>query len=215
MKIERLSDNQIRCILTKEDLSERGLRLSELALGSDKAREFFREMMDQARFLYGFQAEDAPLMIEAVPTDSGTLVLLVTRVDSPEALEQTLTGVPAEANEDPTPGLRPQDIKAYQAFLLTHRLYTFPSISAAAEAARHVAPRYTGESALYEDPEEHIYYLFLTMQGAEEVEAMQSCLAALTEYGSRALAPYARMEHLREHGRTILAEDALAALSTL
>lgn len=215
MKIEKLSDNQIRCILTKEDLSKRGLRLSELAYGTDKAKEFFREMMEQAQYLYGFQAENAPLMIEAIPTESGTLVLLVTRVDSPEALEQTLTGAPEDQEDERTPGLRPQDIQAYQSFLLTHRLYVFVSMSAAADAARHVAPFYTGESALYQDPDDHFYYLFLTMRDTEEVEAMQPCLAALTEYGSRAMAPYGRLEYLREHGRTILADDAVATLSVL
>ena len=31
MKIERLNENQIRCTLTREDLADRKLKLSELA----------------------------------------------------------------------------------------------------------------------------------------------------------------------------------------
>ena len=31
MKIEKVNDNQIRCTLTKEDLADRQLKLSELA----------------------------------------------------------------------------------------------------------------------------------------------------------------------------------------
>ena len=38
MKIEKLSDNQIRCTLTRADLAERQLQLSELAYGTEKAR---------------------------------------------------------------------------------------------------------------------------------------------------------------------------------
>ena len=38
MKIEKINDNQIRCILTREDLEQRQIRLSELAYGSDKAK---------------------------------------------------------------------------------------------------------------------------------------------------------------------------------
>ena len=48
MKIEKISNSQIRCILTGEDLASRQLRLSELAYGSDKARRLFREMVQLA-----------------------------------------------------------------------------------------------------------------------------------------------------------------------
>lgn len=47
MKIERISDNQIRCTLTSLDLSSRGINLAELAYGSEKARNLFREMIQQ------------------------------------------------------------------------------------------------------------------------------------------------------------------------
>ena len=48
MKLEKLSDTQIRCTLSKEDLTQRQLHLSELAYGSEKAKELFRDMMQQA-----------------------------------------------------------------------------------------------------------------------------------------------------------------------
>ena len=38
MKIERISDNQIRCTLNKEDLEGKETLLSELAFGSEKAK---------------------------------------------------------------------------------------------------------------------------------------------------------------------------------
>ena len=38
MKIEKLSENQIRCTLNKSDLAARQLKISELAYGSEKAR---------------------------------------------------------------------------------------------------------------------------------------------------------------------------------
>lgn len=34
MKIEKINDNQIRCTLTRDDLAQRQLKLSELAYGS-------------------------------------------------------------------------------------------------------------------------------------------------------------------------------------
>ena len=37
MKIEKISDTQIRCTLTKEDLDSHQIRISELAYGTSKA----------------------------------------------------------------------------------------------------------------------------------------------------------------------------------
>ena len=87
MKIEKINDNQIRCTLSREDLISRHIKLSELAYGSSKARELFRELMEQASYQYGFEAEDIPLMIEAIPLSSESIVLLVTKVDSPDELD--------------------------------------------------------------------------------------------------------------------------------
>ena len=44
MKIEKISDNQIRCTLTKEDLDSHQIRISELAYGTDKAKKLFRDL---------------------------------------------------------------------------------------------------------------------------------------------------------------------------
>ena len=87
MKIERLNENQIRCTLNKSDLASRQLKINELAYGSDKAKELFRDMMQQASYELGFEAEDTPLMIEAIPVSSECIVLIVTKVDNPEELD--------------------------------------------------------------------------------------------------------------------------------
>lgn len=87
MKLEKLSDTQIRCTLSKEDLSQRQLHLSELAYGSEKAKELFRDMMQQASIELGFEADNIPLMIEAIPTSNDCLVLVVTKVEDPDELD--------------------------------------------------------------------------------------------------------------------------------
>jgi adapter protein MecA 1/2 len=87
MKIEKISDNQIRCTLTQEDLETRGINLSELAYGSDKAKDLFHDMMYQASVDFGFDAEDAPLMIEAIPMNPQRIVLIITKVDNPDELD--------------------------------------------------------------------------------------------------------------------------------
>lgn len=87
MKIERISENQIRCTLNKNDLVDRELRINELAYGTDKANALFHDMMQQASYELGFEADDIPLMIEAIPVSTECLILVVTKVEDPDELD--------------------------------------------------------------------------------------------------------------------------------
>ncbi len=103
MKIEKISDNQIRCILTADDLAKRQLKLSELAYGSEKAKRLFRDMMHQAAFHYVFEAENIPLMIEAVPLSAGSIAVIVTKVDNPEELDTRFSSFAPSVGREKTP----------------------------------------------------------------------------------------------------------------
>ena len=87
MKIERINENQIRCTLTSFDLSVRNLNLGELAYGSEKARNLFREMIQKASNEVGFEAEDIPLMVEAIPLSNESVMLVITKIADPEELD--------------------------------------------------------------------------------------------------------------------------------
>lgn len=87
MRIEKISDKQIRCTLTSDDLLNRHINIGELAYGSEKARSLFHEMLTQASREFNFQAENIPLMIEAVPVSGDSLVLLITKVEDPDELD--------------------------------------------------------------------------------------------------------------------------------
>ena len=107
MKIEKLNDNQIRCTLTRADLAARQLQLSELAYGTEKAKSLFHDMMQQAAFEFGFEAEDIPLMIEAIPS-ADSIVLIITKVEDPEELDTRFSKFApssiADAKKKNTPG---------------------------------------------------------------------------------------------------------------
>ena len=100
MKIEKVSENQIRCTLTREDLAERQIKLSELAYGTEKAKLLFRDMMQQAAYEFGFEADDIPLMIEAIPLSADTIILVITKVEYPEELDTRFSKFSEPDEED-------------------------------------------------------------------------------------------------------------------
>lgn len=86
MKIEKVNDTQIRCTLTKKELEQRDLKLSEIAYGNEKVKALFRDMMRLASLQCGFEAEDIPLMIEVIPF-ADCVVVIITKVEDPDELD--------------------------------------------------------------------------------------------------------------------------------
>ncbi|WP_305306096.1 adaptor protein MecA, partial [Romboutsia ilealis] len=60
---------------------------SELAYGSDKAKALFQDMMQVAAQDFGFEADNTPLVIEAIPVSIDSLLLIITKVEDPEELD--------------------------------------------------------------------------------------------------------------------------------
>lgn len=105
MKIERINENQIRCTLSSFDLSVRNLNLGELAYGSEKARNLFREMIQKASNEVGFDAEDIPLMVEAIPLSNESVMLVITKIEDPEELDTRFSKFSQMAEDDSDSGV--------------------------------------------------------------------------------------------------------------
>lgn len=87
VRIEKINNEQIRCTLSQQDLIDRHIQITELAYGSPKAKRFFHDMMQQASYELGFNTENIPLMIEAVPTGNDSIVLLISKVRNTDELD--------------------------------------------------------------------------------------------------------------------------------
>ncbi len=112
MRIEKVNERQIRCTLTKADLADRELKISELAYGTEKAKLLFRDMMQQAEYQFGFEADDIPLMIEAIPLSGEAIVLIITKVEDPEELDTRFSKFAPSVREEMSEGSYYQNEKS-------------------------------------------------------------------------------------------------------
>lgn len=104
MKIEKVNENQIRCTLSKEDLEDRQIKLSELAYGTEKAKSLFHDMIQQANYEFGFQTDDSPIMVEAIPLSGDHIILQITKVEFPDELDTRFSKF-SESEEDEEEGV--------------------------------------------------------------------------------------------------------------
>lgn len=233
MKIEKVNENQIRCTLTREDLASRELKISELAYGTEKAKDLFRDMMQQANYEFGFEAEDIPLMIEAIPLNSECIVLIITKVEDPEELDTRFSRFapsvmdndedidPADevldlfrrlkdapdSPADAASGLPAQPSEDEERTLI----FRMDSLQQAMNAAAITGSHYQGLSMLYKD-ERTGRYLMVLQQNGTESDTFNKVCNIISEYGTPLRTQTAGHTYLTEHYEALIPERALQLL---
>ena len=239
MKIEKLNDNQIRCTLTRADLADREIKISELVCGTEKAKSLFQDMMQKAHSEFGFEAEDMPLMIEAVPASSDSIVLIITKVDDPEELDHKFSKYGSSLDiehkkrnvldklegaeeiidlinkvKDAVSETAKQIAQKEEPDVPKIRLFTFSSLDNVIVAARLLKNIFTGANTLYKDTPNDLYALALAQSDLSVTEFNKVC-NMLSEYGSMEKMSPAVLAFLEEHCEVIVAGDALQQLGNL
>lgn len=230
MKIERINENQIKCTLNRSDLAARQLKLSELAYGTEKTKDFFQDMMEQAETEVGFDASEQPLMIEAIPVSMDCIVLMITKVDDPDDIDTQFSGLTTladfetdEAPEDFAPAhdfMSPFSLSSIASMVEKvkspdiEKLFSFKDLDTVISFAHLLKGVYDGCNSLYKDDDNKKFYLLLSKSSHSEKEFGYVCNLAL-EYGSREPMSRARGAFLNEHCEKILDENALQILANV
>ena len=191
MKLEKINENQIRCTLTREDLEMHQVNLRELAYGSEKAKKLFRDMMQQAQIEFGFEADNIPLMIEAIPVNLDSIILIITKVEDPEELDTRFSRFsPYKDSAQKKPAVN------------LIRQYTFTHLDDVIAASHGLNGFFTGRNTLYKTSANESYQLIIHQSSCSPQEFNKVC-NILSEYGKGSSCTPAREAHLIEHGEVI------------
>lgn len=245
MKIEKVNENQIRCTLTREDLVSRQLKISELAYGTEKAKNLFRDMMQQANFEFGFEAEDIPLMIEAIPLNAECIVLIITKVEDPEELDTRFSrfapSVHENEDEDFMDANEDSDDNSDEVMDLFRRLHeTRKSAVPEANPLASKVPNHTNYTRIFSFDSLHLIisvagllknrynesnslykeehtskYLLVLTRGSMTIEDFNKTSNLITEYGNLQKSMGASTTYLAEHYDPIIENNALQSLSEI
>jgi adapter protein MecA 1/2 len=239
VKIEKVNDYQIRCTLTREDLASRKLKISELAYGTKKAKDLFRDMMEMAHCEYGFEADNIPLMIEAIPMNSECIVLIITKVEDPDELDTRFSkfapGVhdddydeedEFEGEEEDETGLsdlfnrfkdalekKSQELSGSE-IKLEGMAFSFSSMADISTVAKSLRDFYSDESKLYQNKESGEYLLILKRSKMDMIDFVKACNLA-SEFGGPIKSGKLGEAYLEEHYEVICAKDAIEIVSFL
>ena len=198
-------------------------------------------MMQQARIQFGFQAENIPLMIEAIPLSSESIILIITKVEDPEELDtrfskfspfkgagrknemlhfdgaDTILDIfqklkeARKAAESASGGSESPEEAEPPVNLL--RMYSFDTLDRVIMASHGLNGACQGASLLYKDPLTGAYCLVIHQDSATPEDFNKIC-NILSEYGEGHPFTASSEAFLKEHGE-LVTSNALSVLSEL
>lgn len=243
MKIERIDDNSIALFLNSEELRNRNLKLSDLAYGSEKARNLLVEMMGFAKNEIGF-TPDAPLAVETVPLKDGDIKLIITKIFNPDELdarysrftpfknekipfsimqmlESTIDKFEEALKQGNTKGINEvNNIEKLEIRKESNQIsiFEFSDIDKASDACKNVNS-YNYNSVFYKDEKNKKFYLVISIKGnlsKDIIEEYYKVCNVLAEYGIRIRGKEEiNKAYYEEHFKIIIKDDAVMKLSKL
>lgn len=92
MKIERINDNKLKIVLTKQDLIDKNIDIHTLNPNSIESQDLFFDILQEIEFHYGFDMGNSQILLEGVSTSNGGMILTVTK--NPAHTHESMKSMP-------------------------------------------------------------------------------------------------------------------------
>lgn len=209
MRIERISETQIRFILMGDDLVARDINVNELHnFNSDKTQELFKEIMHLVQDECDFRSTQ--MMMEARWDGDGRVVVTVTKLSEPHCEDDSFDLVPAAHSHGRFKRagfIEPPETDEEEE---SNSIFSFTDMEMAAAAAARLYPAFEGPSRLYKM--EGRYYLWFQNETRDDRTTPELELT-LHEFGQKHISGNLSHYYLEEHGEPVIAANAVEKLN--
>lgn len=231
MKLEKLSENSIRCTIDRKEFETYKIKLGEIINGNGNAPKFFKEIIYKAHEQFGFEPNNFPLIIEATANIPDNIVFTITKVNTEEEMEKMKKIVAMNQKKFQNNLLNNihnvedmddlfQEIEDYKNNDVTDEgdefeesvIFMFSNVDNLITSAKQVDGIYKGVSDLYEI--EGNYVLLLDAE-LEDAESYQYSCDIISEYADDTLFSDLTQSIILEHFEPVIEGDALTQLAKL
>ncbi|MBR0105171.1 MAG: adaptor protein MecA [Firmicutes bacterium] len=213
MKIEKVSDSQLKFTLTQADMEEMKIKIEDLATPSERTQKIFRDMIEKAVSQCDFPIDNTPLMVEAVPASPESIMIIVTKVSNKKS-----ENIEKFFQLDNSKGMRKYKRKSIEAPYSPRTvsddsilILSFDTLDDIIDISPDISKVYTGTNSVYKNNGR--YFLIVINDNPLdniEVEAIEDMLY---EFGRKHVSNMLAEEYLMEHGEKIIDGNALQVLA--
>jgi len=223
MEFFKINDKAIRCVLNSQELEEQDVRIEDMLVGKQNARDFLNELVIQACTELDMELSTQSLSVHVIPMSGDRLDLLISEIGEQQAaakesenlsekhlpdslLSSDRTSIPVPS-QPPEPPVIPEIMNKKLFFVV----YRFSSLEPIIQFAKRILGQYCKESSLFKDPRDNYYYLSMF----EKRKKFRGLTDLAGEYGMlHSMDPIMQFS-LREHYEIILKEHAIERLAKL
>lgn len=236
MTFEKIDDTTLRCILTEEDLEERGFGLNDFIKNPYKIHGFLREMIEAAAMEFDMDIKEGMLALQVAPLPNNELSITFSVEDEKEehsgdmvsqikkmignaiakagitdlgnygAKQETVKSQKAESEEKTE-----KKAEAKKAFTA---VYHFSSYEALEKFALQAKTEGLMKTSLYHSCDKG-EYLFVIQQGKESIEKTRNLCLLVSEYGQLVSTDETFLAYLNEHCQMIVKERVIEKLQIM
>ncbi len=217
MEFWKINEKAIRCIMNFDELKEQNIRLEDMLLGTENAREFLNEIIVQACLELDVRLASQQLSVHVMRLPGERIDLLISEPEEnknliqepsvPEAFRDSLERLCQTDQPAPAPEAIPEILNRKHLVAI----YRFPTLDAVAKLCKRLASDYCKGSSLYKDPVSGCYYLCL----CEKRKKFRNLTDVANEYGTLYSISPVTLSSIKEHGEAILKKSAVKHLSQL
>lgn len=219
MKFKRINENVIRCIVSKEEMYNYGLEVSELVDNRDKAEDFLRRVMQEARYELDYKTSGGALSVQIALLPEGDVAMTIAEA-MPEQLEAQMSRLKSYL-EDFQKVLEGKIIDSKDKTKEGTKIQSFVSVSEAfwvecssldvcIDIARIIDEKWISTSSLYSY--KGAYYYRMEISDTEKVGEL---FLSLCEFGQEIFLEHQGARIIYEHGKCIIEKDAVSTLKEL
>lgn len=204
MKIERISETEIKITISIDDLEERNIDFDALSANTIAAQELLLDMMEQVEDQFGTPVGELQFMIEPDPNYTDGFIITITKVED-EEFESIQKYIKNK--------YRKNDLKVKKKgrrVFSTVAIYSFDSLDDVCTLSGKLSSIYSGESTLYKH--NGSYYLVLT-KSSLTVSNPRLFELLLNEFGRKVSHPSFFEGYINEYGTKLIDCNAIEVLS--
>lgn len=212
MKFWKINEKSLRCVLKLDELKEQDIRLEDMMLGTDQAREFLNQIIVEACLELDMDLTSQKLSVHVTPLPGERLDLVISELDGQNApCENTLET--AASMSEPSPSEAPALVAGSGMMnkKLLFAAYRFSSLEPAEQLSRRIVENYVQKSSLLKEPGSGAYYLCLY----EKRKKFRRLTDIAAEYGMLTSIDPIFEVSLKEHCEILIKKHAVTYLAEL
>ena len=223
MKFTRLNENVIRCVITKEEMFDYGIEISEIVDNREKAEDFLRRVMQEARYELDYKTQGGALSVQIAVLPEGDVAMTIAET-LPEKLESQMNllkqyleefqKILEQKVEEAKAAEQEQQGNVVGSFISIEEGFwlRMKSMDACITAAEVLDDAIIKASSLYSYKDEYYFRLEIDDNSDGKVGRL---FLKLCEYSEEIFLDHEGAAIIFEHGRCILPEAAIPTLRQL